>query len=177
MRVVASARAVSLSLASHGAKIVVNDIGADLDGSGGSNSHADEVVGTIKDAGGDAVASVESVTTWEGGERIVQAALDSFGQIDIVVTAAGILRDRMIYNMSEEEWDAVIDVHLKGTFSVCRHAAPIFRQQRGGRDRDIHIGVWVSRVSRAVELRSCQVRYWRFHESACEGLGQVRGYD
>ena len=126
-------RAVSLSLASHGAKIVVNDVGADLDGSGGSNSHADEVVGAIKDAGGDAVASVESVTTWEGGERIVQAALDSFGQIDIVVTAAGILRDRMIYNMSEEEWDAVIDVHLKGTFSVCRHAAPIFRQQRGGR--------------------------------------------
>ena len=126
-------RAVALSLASHGAKVVVNDIGAELDGSGGSVSHADDVVAAIKDAGGDAVASVESVTTWEGGERIVQAALDSFGQIDIVVTAAGILRDRMIYNMTEDEWDSVIDVHLKGTFSVCRHAAPIFRQQRGGR--------------------------------------------
>ena len=126
-------RAVALTLAAHGAKVVVNDIGAELDGSGGSVSHADDVVAAIKDAGGEAFASVESVTTWEGGERIVQAALDSFGQIDIVVTAAGILRDRMIYNMTEDEWDSVIDVHLKGTFSVCRHAAPIFRQQRGGR--------------------------------------------
>ena len=126
-------RSVAIELAAAGAKVVVNDIGAELDGSGGSTTHADEAVDSIKGAGGEAVASSESVTTWGGGERVVQTALDSFGQIDIVVTAAGILRDRMIYNMSEEEWDEVIDVHLKGTFTVCRHAAPIFRQQRGGR--------------------------------------------
>lgn len=126
-------RAVALELAAQGAKLVVNDVGADLDGSGRESSYADSVVDEIKVAGGEAVASSDSVTTWDGGERIVANALDSFGRIDIVVTAAGILRDRMIYNMAEDEWDDVIDVHLKGMFTVCRHAAPIFRQQRGGR--------------------------------------------
>ena len=126
-------RAVAIELAAQGAKVVVNDVGAELDGSGGSMSYASEVVLAIGDAGGEAVASSDSVTTWDGGERIVQAALDSFGRIDIVVAAAGILRDRMIYNMTEEEWDEVIAVHLKGSFTVCRHAAPLFRQQRGGR--------------------------------------------
>ncbi len=126
-------RAVAEEFAANGASVVVNDIGAELDGSGGSISVAQEVVDAIKDAGGNAVASTDSVTTWESGQRIVETALDSFGRIDIVATPAGILRDRMIYNMTEEEWDDVIAVHLKGTFTVCRHAAPIFRQQRGGR--------------------------------------------
>ena len=111
----------------------MNDIGANLDGTGGSTSVAQEVVDGIVAAGGSAVASTESVTAWDGGQRIIETAVDTFGGIDIVVTVAGILCDRMLYNMSEEEWDDVIAVHMKGTFTVVRHAAPIFRQQRGGR--------------------------------------------
>ena len=98
-----------------------------------SSTPAEEVVAEIRAAGGEAVPVIESVADWSGGQRIVESALDSFGRIDIAVTAAGILRDRMFHNMSEEEWDDVIAVHLKGTFSVVRHAAPHFRRQRGGR--------------------------------------------
>lgn len=126
-------RAVAEQLAANGASVIVNDIGAELDGSGRSASLAQETANHIRATGGNAVASTESVTTWNGGKRIIETALDNFGHIDIVATPAGILRDRMIYNMTEEEWDDVIAVHLKGTFTVCRHAAPIFRQQRGGR--------------------------------------------
>ncbi len=126
-------RAIAEELARNGARVIVNDAGVALDGSEGSSSPADETVAAIKAAGGDAAPVIESVSSWEGGKRIIEAAVDTFGGIDIVVTAAGILRDRMIYNMTEEEWDDVIAVHLKGTASVARHAAPIFRQQRGGR--------------------------------------------
>ncbi len=126
-------RGIAEELAANGAKVVVNDAGLSLSGEAEGISPADEVVARIKAAGGEAVVITESVSTFEGGERIVQAALDSFGHLDIVVTAAGFLRDRMIYNMSEEEWDAVYEVHLKGTFNVVRHAAPLFRKQRGGR--------------------------------------------
>ena len=126
-------RGIAEELGANGAKVVVNDAGLSLSGESEGLSPADEVVAAIKAAGGEAVAIAESVSTFDGGERIVQAALDSFGHLDIVVTAAGILRDRMIYNMSEEEWDSVYDVHLKGTFNIVRHAAPLFRKQRGGR--------------------------------------------
>ena len=126
-------RGIAEELAANGAKVVVNDAGLSLSGELEGQSPADEVVAAIKATGGDAVAIAESVSTFNGGERIVQAALDSFGHLDIVVTAAGILRDRMIYNMSEEEWDSVYEVHLKGTFNIVRHAAPLFRKQRGGR--------------------------------------------
>jgi multifunctional beta-oxidation protein len=126
-------RGIAEELAANGAKVVVNDAGLSLSGEAEDLSPADEVVAAIKQAGGEAVAITESVSTFEGGGRIVEAALDNFGKLDIVVTAAGILRDRMIYNMTEEEWDAVYEVHLKGTFNVVRHAAPLFRQQRGGR--------------------------------------------
>ena len=126
-------RGVAEELAANGASVVVNDIGAELDGSGRSVSVAQDVVDAIVSSGGNAVASSDSVTTWDGGKRIIETAQDVFGGIDIVVTVAGILRDRMLYNMTEEEWDDVIAVHLKGTFTVARHAAPIFRQQRGGR--------------------------------------------
>jgi len=126
-------RSIAEELAANGAKVVVNDAGVSLAGQAENTSPADEVVAGIKAAGGEAVVITESVSTFEGGGRIVQAALDTFGQLDIVVTAAGILRDRMIYNMSEEEWDDVYNVHLKGTFNVVRHAAPLFRQQKGGR--------------------------------------------
>ena len=128
-------QAHALSLASEGAKIVVNDLGG---GAGGQTDDAsarpaDEVVAAIKDAGGEAVANYDSVATMEGGERLAQTALDAFGRLDILVNNAGILRDRMIYNISEEEWDIVIAVHLKGHFACLRPAAAIFRQQRSGR--------------------------------------------
>ena len=126
-------RGIAQELAVNGARVVVNDAGLTLAGDTEGLSPATEVVSSIEAVGGQAVAVTESVSTFEGGQRIVEAALDNFGQLDIVVTAAGILRDRMIYNMTEEEWDAVYQVHLKGTFNVVRHAAPIFRKQRGGR--------------------------------------------
>ena len=126
-------RGVALQMAAEGAKVVVNDLGGAVDGTGESSSPADDVVAEIKSNGGDAVANYQSVATMEGGESIVQTAVDNFGKLDIVVTVAGILRDRMIFNMTEDEWDAVIDVHLKGTFTVVKHAAILFRQQRSGR--------------------------------------------
>ena len=126
-------RGVALQLAAEGAKVVVNDLGGAVDGTGASNSPADDVVAEIKAAGGEAIANYDSVATMEGGERIVQTALDNYDKLDIVVTVAGILRDRMIFNMTEEEWDDVIDVHLKGTFTVCKFASIVFRQQRSGR--------------------------------------------
>jgi NAD(P)-dependent dehydrogenase (short-subunit alcohol dehydrogenase family) len=116
-----------------GARVVVNDYGGTEAGQGGAQTPADEVVSEIRKGGGEAVANYDSVASMAGGQRIVQTALDTFGRIDIVVNNAGILRDRMIFNMTEEEWDAVIDTHLKGTFAVTRAAAPHMREQRAGR--------------------------------------------
>ena len=126
-------RGIAMTLAAEGASVVVNDIGGAVDGTGESVAPADQVVGEIRAAGGTAAANYESVATMDGGENIVKAALDAFGKLDIVVTPAGILRDRMVFNMTEEEWDAVIAVHLKGTFSVVKYACIVFRQQRSGR--------------------------------------------
>ena len=124
---------ISLLLAEQGAKGVVNDLGGAVDGTGDSATPADEVVNQIKANGGEAVANYDSVSEMEGGENIIKTALDNFGKLDIVVAVAGILRDRMLFNMTEEEWDAVIAVHLKGTFTVCKAASILFRQQRSGR--------------------------------------------
>ena len=124
---------VAKLMAEEGAKVVVVDPGVNVDGSGSDQSIAEQVVSEIKGAGGTAVACTESVATMLGGEKIVQTAVDSFGRLDIVVTVAGILRDRMVFNMTEEEWDDVIAVHLKGTFTVVKHACILFRQQRSGR--------------------------------------------
>ena len=126
-------RGIALLFGAEGAKVVVNDLGGAVDGTGSAASPADEVVSEIKNAGGTAVSNYDSVATMDGGENIVKTAIDNYGKLDIVVTPAGILRDRMIFNLTEEEWDAVVDVHLKGTFNVVRHAAPLFRRQRGGR--------------------------------------------
>ena len=126
-------RGIALLLAEEGAKVVVNDLGGAVDGSGDSATPADEVVNEIKAAGGDAVANYDSVSEMSGGENIIKTALDNFGKLDIVVAVAGILRDRMLFNMTEEEWDAVIAVHLKGTFTVAKAASILFRQQRSGR--------------------------------------------
>jgi NAD(P)-dependent dehydrogenase (short-subunit alcohol dehydrogenase family) len=126
-------RAVAIALAKEGARVVVNDPGVAMDGTGSDQAPADEVVSTIRSQGGEALANFESVASMTGGEAIVTSALDNFGKLDILVNVAGILRDRMIYNMSEEEWDAVIAVHLKGHFSTIRAATPLMRQQRYGR--------------------------------------------
>jgi NAD(P)-dependent dehydrogenase (short-subunit alcohol dehydrogenase family) len=126
-------REIALLMARHGAKVVVNDYGGGADGSGAASAPADEVVREIKAAGGQAVANHESVASMAGGQRIVQTALDHFGQVDVVVNNAGILRDRMIFNMTEEEWDGVIDTHLKGTFAVTRAAVPHMRERKSGR--------------------------------------------
>ena len=126
-------RAVALALAGEGAKVVVNDLGGAVDGTGESTTPADKVVEEIQRTWGSAVANYDSVATMEGGERIILAAVDNFDKIDILVTVAGILRDRMVFNMTEEEWDAVIDVHLKGTFTCVKYASILMRQQRSGR--------------------------------------------
>ena len=126
-------RGIAKLMAAEGASVVVVDPGVNVDGSGQDQSIAEQVVAEIKAEGGNAIACMESVTEMEGGEKIVQAAVDNFGKLDIVVTCAGILRDRMIFNMSEQEWDDVIAVHLKGTFSIVKNASVLFRQQRSGR--------------------------------------------
>jgi len=126
-------REIALLMARQGARVVVNDYGGSEVGQGAGSAPADEAVADIRKAGGEAVANYDSVASMAGGQRIVQTALDSFGRIDIVVNNAGILRDRMIFNMTEEEWDAVINTHLKGSFAVTRAASPHMREQRSGR--------------------------------------------
>lgn len=125
-------RAVALACAAEGASVVVNDYGVSIDGSEPSSDVADAVVREITDAGGTAVAVADDISTMQAGERIVQTALDNFGRLDGVVCVAGILRERMLFNMSEDEWDAVIATHLKGTFTVFRAASAVMRKQEGG---------------------------------------------
>ena len=126
-------RGIAMLMAEEGAKVVVVDPGVNVDGTGADHSLAEGVVSEIRQAGGTAVACLESVSTMEGGEQIVQTAIENFGKLDVVVTCAGILRDRMVFNMTEQEWDDVIAVHLKGTFTVVKHACILFRQQRSGK--------------------------------------------
>jgi NAD(P)-dependent dehydrogenase (short-subunit alcohol dehydrogenase family) len=142
-------RAVALLCASEGASVVVNDYGVTMDGNEPQSDVADEVVAEIKAAGGNAVANANSVTTMEGGASIVQSAVDSFGRIDGVVCVAGILRERMLFNMSEAEWDPVIETHLKGTFTVFRAAAPIFRAQKSGSMIGFTSGAFAASVAQA----------------------------
>ncbi len=126
-------RGIAKLMGQEGAKVVVCDLGVNVDGTGADTSYAEQVASEIRDEGGQAAFCTESVATMSGGETIVQTAVDNFGKLDIVVTCAGILRDRMVFNMTEEEWDDVIEVHLKGTFTVVKHASILFRQQRSGR--------------------------------------------
>src|SRR5262244_164239 len=119
----------ALSLAAHGARVVVNDLGGARDGSGASAGPAEEVVATIRSAGGEAVVNADDVSDWGGAERLVRQAVDTFGGLDVLVNNAGILRDRMLVNMTEAEWDAVIKVHLKGTFGPAHHATAYWRDR------------------------------------------------
>jgi len=119
--------AVATLLAKLGAHVVVNDLGVKVDGSDPDQTPAQTVVNEIVAAGGSAIANYNDVSDFDAGERIIQSAIDHFGKLDILINVAGILRDRMIFNMTEAEWDAVIDVHLKGTFNTCRHASAYWR--------------------------------------------------
>jgi len=119
----------ALSLARHGAHVVVNDLGAGVDGSGGDVSPANQVVAEIEAMGGKAISNGDDISSFEGAERLIKAAVDTFGDLHGVVNNAGILRDRMMANMSEAEWDAVIKVHLKGTFAPSHFAAAYWRDQ------------------------------------------------
>jgi len=119
----------ALLFAAEGAKIVVNDLGGAVDGSGDDRSPAEQVVDEIKEMGGEAIANADNVADWEGGQRLVNAAVEAFGDLHILVNNAGILRDRVLVNMTEEEWDAVIHVHLKGHFVPTRWAAAYWREQ------------------------------------------------
>ncbi|HYL53884.1 MAG TPA: SDR family oxidoreductase [Acidimicrobiia bacterium] len=142
-------RAVALASAAEGAAVVVNDYGVSVDGTEPASEVANQVVAEITAAGGRAAANANSVTTMDGGASIVQQAIDSFGRIDGVVCVAGILRERMLFNMSEDEWDPVIQTHLKGTFTVFRAAAPVFREQRSGTMIGFTSGAFAASVAQA----------------------------
>jgi NAD(P)-dependent dehydrogenase (short-subunit alcohol dehydrogenase family) len=133
-------RGHAIEFARQGAKVVVNDLGAEVDGSGAASGPAGEVVAEIRAAGGEAVADGEDVSDWDGAQRLVARAIDTFGGLDVVVNNAGILRDRMLVNMTIEEWDAVISVHLRGTFGPARAAAGYWRERdKAGETNDARI--------------------------------------
>jgi NAD(P)-dependent dehydrogenase (short-subunit alcohol dehydrogenase family) len=130
----------ALMLAAHGAKVVVNDVGGAVDGSGNDIAPARQVIDEIRAAGGTAIANGDDISDWEGAQRVVKQAIDAFGGLDVVVNNAGILRDRMLVNMTESEWDAVIKVHLKGTFAMSRWAAAYWRDRaKAGQPNDARI--------------------------------------
>ena len=122
-----------MQLADEGAAVVINDLGGSLEGEGSDLSPAQKVVEEIKSSGGNAVASGESVAEFNTAEKIVQTAIDNFGRVDIMCHVAGILRDRMVFNMTEEEWDSVLKVHLYGAFNMVRHVVPHMIEQNYGR--------------------------------------------
>jgi NAD(P)-dependent dehydrogenase (short-subunit alcohol dehydrogenase family) len=130
----------ALSLARQGAAVVVNDLGGNVDGTGGDLSPAEQVVQEIEAMGGRAVAEGSDISTWEGAQQLVNIAVEAFGDLHVLVNNAGILRDRMLTNMTEDEWDAVIAVHLKGTFGPSRWAAAYWREQvKAGKELDARI--------------------------------------
>jgi len=122
-------RAHALALAAEGAKVVVNDLGVASDGSGGSKGPAQDVVDEIQASGGNAIVNGDDIASWAGAENLVKATLEAFGRLDVVVNNAGIVRDRMFVSTSEDEWDAVMHVHLKGHFCLSRHACAHWRQE------------------------------------------------
>ena len=156
----------ALLLAKRGALVVVNDLGGAVDGSGGSETPAEQVVAEIKAAGGEAVADANSVATPEGGEAIVQTAIDAFGRIDIVVNNAGILRDKAFHNMTDDLVQPVLDVHLRGAFNVTRPAWGKMREQGYGRVVNTVVVGRHPRQLRAGELRRRQDGAGRAHPRA-----------
>ena len=159
-------RSHALLLASEGAAVVVNDLGGSSGGDGADATPAQQVVDEIAAKGGRAVANYDSVSSWAGAERMVQQAVDTFGGLDVLINNAGILRDKMSFNMDEAEWDAVIDVHLKGHFAPSRFAASYWRaksKETGApgerQDREHRVGVGALRQRRPGQLRGGQGRH------------------
>ncbi len=142
-------RAVARFCADAGARVVVADHGVSLAGEDPSSEVADAVVAEITAAGGEAVAVADDVATWEGGRRVVATAVERWGRIDGAVCVAGILRERMLFNMAEDEWDDVVRVHLKGHFTVFRHAAAVMREQRSGSLVGFTSGAFAGSVAQA----------------------------
>ncbi len=142
-------RAHAFAMAAEGAKVVVNDLGVEKDGTGGMHEPADEVVAQIREQGGEAVASYGSVADFEAARGIIQTALDAFGRLDILVNNAGISRSVLFHQMTEDEWDDVIAVHLKGTFNTCRHAVPLMMEQGYGRIVNTASSQWRNPEARA----------------------------
>lgn len=133
-------RGHSIEFARQGAKVVVNDLGAEMDGTGSSSGPAGEVVDEIRAAGGEAIANGDDVSDFDGAKRMIDSAIETFGRIDVLVNNAGILRDRMLVNMTPEEWDAVIRVHLRGAYAPSHHAAAYWREQsKAGEEVDARI--------------------------------------
>ncbi|MEU4839246.1 SDR family oxidoreductase [Nocardia testacea] len=133
-------RAHALAFAAEGAKVVVNDLGSTLSGESTAETPAEQVVSEIRAAGGEAVANGDDVASWEGAQRLVQQAVDTFGGLDVLVNNAGFVRDRMLVNLAEDEWDSVVRVHLKGHFATMRHAAAYWRaESKAGRAVDARI--------------------------------------
>ena len=122
-------RGEAIELADHGAKVVVNDLGGSVTGEGADKRTADEVVDVIKSRGGEAVANYDDVADFDGAKSIIDTAIDAFGQLDVLVNNAGILRDKMMFSMGEDEFDSVIRVHLKGTFNTMHHASAYWRTE------------------------------------------------
>jgi NAD(P)-dependent dehydrogenase (short-subunit alcohol dehydrogenase family) len=165
-------RAHALELARQGARVVVNDIGAELDGTGRSTGPAAEVVDQIRAGGGEAVVNGDDVADWEGAQRLVNAAMEAFGRLDVVVNNAGFLRDRMFVNASEEEFDAVMRVHVKGHFTVGRWAAALWRDQaKGGEQPDARI---VNTTSGAGLMGSVGQSVYSAAKAAIAGLTLVQ---
>src|SRR5579875_3314717 len=169
----------ALLFAAEGARVVVNDTGADAGGRGDDPSPAERVVEEIRAAGGEAVASADDVADWKGGERLVQTAVEHFGGLDVLVNNAGILRDRFLVNMTEEEWDVVIHVHLRGHFVPMRHAAAYWRDQakRGQPVAAYHhhlVHVGPARQPGPDQLRSRQGRHRRHDRHRRPGAGPLR---
>jgi NAD(P)-dependent dehydrogenase (short-subunit alcohol dehydrogenase family) len=133
-------RAYALMLARHGAKVLINDVGSAPDGLGGSGLPAEEVAELIRREGGEAAVNTANVTDWNASEAMVRQAIETFGSLDVLINNAGILRDRMLVNLTEQDWDRVIKVHLKGTFLPLRHAATYWRAQaKAGRQPDARV--------------------------------------
>ncbi|UUV33715.1 SDR family oxidoreductase [Amycolatopsis roodepoortensis] len=133
-------RAHALAFAAEGARVVVNDLGAGIDGSGGSAGPAQDVVDEIEALGGKAVANTDDIASWDGAAALVRTAVETFGGLDVLVNNAGFLRDRMLVNLGEDEWDAVVRVHLKGHFAPTRHAAEYWRAEaKAGRTRTARV--------------------------------------
>ena len=169
---------ISRLFAKEGAALVINDLGGSPDGTGSDEGPAKQVADEIAAAGGTAVADGGDIGDVATGERLVRTAVEQFGKLDIVVNVAGILRDRMIFNLSEEDWDEVIRVHLKGHYSTVRPASAYWREQRNPAgplpDHQLHLDLRSGRVPRPAELRGRQDGHRRAHLLARAGAGPLR---